>query len=170
MRPFAEWLLSVVRAWEAICGGRPVAGCEVERVLGHTIHALGVRPELLSIFRAVYEFIGKTYREKKVAWPSVKREAQQVIALAPFAFASLDRPAAAQVVATDACLSGMGVMTSQWSPGEVRSILAVKERSRFLSGCEAFRARAHALTDIQIDAFKCVVPYSENKFPHSTRQ
>ena len=163
VRPFRERLASVVHAWECICSGRPVAGYELERVLGHTIHVFGARPELFSIFRAVYEFIGKIYLQKAVAWPSVMREVRHCIALAPFACARLDRAAATQVVSTDASLTGMGVMSSRWSPEVVRSTLAVKERSRFLSGTEAFRARAHALSKTQVDAFKSVVDYSEKE-------
>ena len=54
-------------------------------------------------------------------------------------------------------------MASRWAPEVVRSTLAVKERSRFLSGVEAFRARAHALSKTQVDAFMSVVDYSEKE-------
>ena len=59
IEPFEERVASINAAWQAIARGEPVAGYEVARVLGHTVHAFCVRPELLSIFRAAYEFIAK---------------------------------------------------------------------------------------------------------------
>ena len=89
-------------------------------------------------------------------WTSVKREAWLAIQLSVFASASIDRPISEDVFSSDACLTGVAVMQTTFDRKTVEHCLTHRERSRYLCGVDASRARVRALNEEECDTLGVV--------------
>lgn len=83
-----------------------VSGRMIERVIGHCIHFFMVKRELLSIFRALYDFKAAHYEKRVKLWPSAAQECKWAAALLLMCRANLRLPWHRSVTASDASLTG----------------------------------------------------------------
>ena len=106
----------------------------VERLLGHAVHFATLRRELLSIFRALYDFVAKSYNRRQRLWKSAAKEARWAQHL--FKLCSVDIKKRWDTVATtsDASLSGVAVCRRELAQGVVQQHGRVRETWRYSSG------------------------------------
>ena len=120
-----------------------VSGRHIERVVGHCIHFCMLRRELLSVFRAVYDFKVVAYEKRQRLWKSAAHECLCMAALLDVCFADLRRPWSQEVTASDASLSGTAVCSSIWRVQDVQHVGRQRELWRFRASDGADRARDH---------------------------
>ena len=118
-----------------------VNGRMLERIIGHCIHFFMVRRELLSIFRAVYDFKSEHYYKRVTLWKSAAQECRWAAALLLMCHADLRRPWHSEVTASDASLSGTGVVSM--SKEQVCDLGSQRELWRYRAVDSASRAREH---------------------------
>ncbi|CAE8610344.1 unnamed protein product, partial [Polarella glacialis] len=80
VRPVAEKLQKVIRAFERMSHRPRVTGKAVEKLLGHAVHFM-MRRELLSIFRSLYDFVHSSYSKRQRLWASAAKEASWAASL-----------------------------------------------------------------------------------------
>ncbi|CAK0837444.1 unnamed protein product, partial [Prorocentrum cordatum] len=129
--------LSSARAWRLYAGlhalvrrGR-CTGREMRAVLGHLCFAFLLRRPCLSCIAASFAFAEAAGGEPKNLWPSVKRELLIAAAILPLVYADLGAGWLDQVVATDACDTGLGVCAAEWDSQDIRITGSYDERWRF---------------------------------------
>jgi integrase len=88
----------------------------MSRLVGHWSWAFLARRCAFSVFRAVYRFIEVAGRRKFDIWPSVVRELDIAIGLAPLLFSSIASPWFPKVLASDASGDGQGVVAADSTP------------------------------------------------------
>ena len=108
-----------------------ITGKAVEKLLGHAVHFMMLKRELLSCFRSLYDFVQAKYVSRTRLWQSTAREAAWASHLLLVCHANLRRPWDDQVTASDASLSGIAVCTRQAHAEEVARLARVKETWRF---------------------------------------
>ena len=129
--PVPERLQKVKLALDWL-GRRPwVSGKQVERLLGHCIHFMLLRRELLSIFRAMYDFVQKSYHYKSVLFSSAAREARWASSLLGLCSVDLKRTWSEKVTSSDASLSGIAVCTRELPREDVARLGAQREPWRY---------------------------------------
>jgi hypothetical protein len=69
----------------------------------------------LSIFSVVYSFIQRASKREFEIWPSVRKELINAILLAPLYFSSFTSQFSSKLIATDASLSGAGVVCTRFN-------------------------------------------------------
>lgn len=121
----------VISMLRCLAGGPRVSGKMVEKLIGHCVHFMMLRRELLSIFRSLYQFVQDCYLMRRRLWPSARAEARWAANLLSVAFADLRRPWDNNVFASDASLSGIGICTAVFSREEVAHLGRHKENWRF---------------------------------------
>ena len=113
-RPTWKKLSRFVAAGRWLCRpGLLTSGREVEVFLGHAIHVLGIRSELMCIPYAIYSFVRRHYWHRARLWPSVLKEVRWMVALVPLAFADMCRSWSPTIHAYDASLKGFGVVCAR---------------------------------------------------------
>jgi hypothetical protein len=90
-------------------------GLELLSLVSSWTWALLVRRPTLSVFAAVYRFVHMARGSVKL-WPSVRRELLCVIGLVPVLSTSWCLPFDSEVLASDASLTGFGVVAASVSP------------------------------------------------------
>ena len=120
-----------------------VSGKMIERIVGHCIHFCMLRGELLSIFRAVYDFKQVSYNKRTKLWSTAAQEFWCMAHLLDFCFADLRRPWSKVVTASDASLTGTAVCAANWNLQEVQQAGRQREVWRFRAVGSAGRAREH---------------------------
>ena len=108
-----------------------VTGKQVERLLGHCIHLMLLRRELLSIFRNLYDFVQSSYTTRQRLFASAAREAKWASHLLGLCTVDLRRDWSSIVTASDASLSGIAVCRSEWDMGDVVRTGGQKEPWRY---------------------------------------
>ena len=108
-----------------------VRGREVERLLGHCIHFMLLRRELLSIFRSLYDFIYSSYHKRQVLFAAAAKEARWASHLLGLCSCDLKRPWSQNVTASDASLSGIAVCKTEWPVMDVAQIGRQRESWRY---------------------------------------
>ena len=137
--PLKRDKLRLVLLW---LGSRPkVCGKSLERVIGHSIHLFMLRRELLSIFRAVYDFKVARYNSPVRLWESAAKECRWAAAMLLVCRSNLQQPWCGDVTASDACLSGTAVSMLHSQPGDCQKIGVCREMWRFKSKEPLHRAR-----------------------------
>ena len=68
-----------------------ITGAEVEVFIGHAIHILGLRTELMCLPSSCYAFIRRHYWHRTYLWPSVSKEVRHMVTLVPLSFADMCR-------------------------------------------------------------------------------
>lgn len=120
-----------------------VSGRMIERAIGHCIHFSMLRRELLSVFRAVYDFKVVHYEERVKLWSTAATEFAMMSALLDICYADLRRPWSQEITASDASLSGTGVCGTCWSHDDVAQVGRQRELWRFRAEDAASKARDH---------------------------
>ena len=128
-----------------------VSGKMIEKVIGHCIHFLTVKRELLAIFRAMYDFKTAHYESRVRLWPSAAQECKWAAALLLMCRANLRLPWHPAVTASDASLTGTGVVEARFDPKLVATVGSQKELWRYKASDSACRAREHVG---KLDPFK----------------
>ncbi|CAK9013540.1 unnamed protein product [Durusdinium trenchii] len=108
-----------------------VTGKQVERLIGHCVHFMLLRGELLSIFRAMYDFVQKSYLQKRPLFASAAREAKWASALLGLCSVDLRKDWCERITASDASLSGVAVCCRELPRDEVAAIGSQREPWRY---------------------------------------
>ncbi|CAK0838468.1 unnamed protein product, partial [Prorocentrum cordatum] len=137
----------LARTRQAVLGllkrGRASAGA-LSVLVGHCTWGMILRRDVLSIFNAVYRFMGAVGPHPGPLWPSVVRELSAAVALIPLWSASTRSRWYSRVYASDASPYGKGVCVKEVSPALSSEVGRVAERWRYRHG-DAVLARSHAL-------------------------
>ncbi|CAK0911449.1 unnamed protein product [Prorocentrum cordatum] len=137
----------LARTRQAVLGllkrGRASAGA-LSVLVGHCTWGMILRRDVLSIFNAVYRFMGAVGPHPGPLWPSVVRELSAAVALIPLWSASTRSRWYSRVHASDASPYGKGVCVKEVSPALSSEVGRVAERWRYRHG-DAVLARSRAL-------------------------
>ncbi|CAE8681315.1 unnamed protein product [Polarella glacialis] len=141
-----------------------MSGKQLEHVMGHCIHHMLLKRELLSLFRAFYDFISQCYDTPVKVWPSVAKEARWAASLLRLCHSNLRRPWDLLVTASDASLTGIAVTSTLWDHQDVVAVGAMNERWRYRGKHPSDKPRQSALglLDPLLDV-ESVIPGSD---PH----
>lgn len=110
LQPDPDALALLVRATRCVVSRGWASRALMERLVGKWTWAMLTRRPALSIFGRVYQYMCRRTRRPHRLWPSVARELQLAVDLAPFLFADLRAPVSDVVVAIDASMGGQGVV------------------------------------------------------------
>ena len=124
-----------------------VAGRDVERLLGHAVHIAMLRRELLSIFRALYDFVRHDYTGRTKLWATAAREARWAANLMKLCSADLTRQWDGEITCSDASLSGIAVCKRSLDAQTCESIGSVREVWRYKAADPSLRPREILLED-----------------------
>ncbi|CAK0874888.1 unnamed protein product [Prorocentrum cordatum] len=131
-RPTARKFWKVALALRTLGWGRQRrTGRQIARAVGHASAIMLLRPEMLSIFSAVYVFADRYFGQPARVWASVRRELRAAWALLPLAVADMSLPWSPAVASVDASLHGFGVTEKAWPPAEVGRVGRASERGRY---------------------------------------
>ena len=108
-----------------------VSGRLLEVVVGHATFAGLTNRALLSVFHTTYRYIRTHYDYPSSLWMSVKEELQAFRNLMIYLHADWTRPWNTYVTASDASLTGYGIVSSVWDSSEVSMVGRCLERGRF---------------------------------------
>ena len=142
-----------------------VSGKMIERAIGHCIHFCMLRRELLSVFRAIYDFKITHYSRRVKLWSTAAHECACMSSLLNVCFADLRRPWCNEVTASDASLSGTATCAAEWPPDEVRAAGRQRELWRFRAEGSATKARDHVRTVDPFNDLESVKPINQDCNP-----
>jgi hypothetical protein len=108
----------------ALLSQRFVSGDQLRVLMGRWTWACLVNRPSLSVFNSVYRYIEVADYRHFILWPSVRRELELVLGLAPLLFVDVTSQFHECVVATDASGQGQGVVASDVPSGVVNSVVA----------------------------------------------
>jgi hypothetical protein len=111
-------LISLISRTRLLLNAGTCTGNEMSIMIGHWCWYLLINRPLLSILNNCYKFIQvfKSYTHvKKALWSSVQRELALLCCLAPLLQMDLSTVVSNRVVATDASMTGYGVMSNRMS-------------------------------------------------------
>jgi hypothetical protein len=97
---------------------------DMRRIVGRWTWAMLVRRPSLAVFSSVYRFMECVRRVPWVLWPTVARELRTAIGLAPLLFTSLTDTWCSHVAATDASMTGQGVVVTRTTHSAMASVAA----------------------------------------------
>ena len=86
-----------------------VRGRDIEVVVGHLIHLIGIKSTVLSTLGATCVYIRRSYSYAQPLWQSVRTELHWLWSLLPLLFDELDKPWSPIAYSYDASLGGAGV-------------------------------------------------------------
>ena len=109
IQPNPNKIGKVIKALEWLAARPRVSGQVVEKIIGHCVHFMLLRRELLSVFRSLYDFKFSSYTKRTRLWASAAQEARNAAALLHICFADLRRPWDDTLTVSDASLSGYAV-------------------------------------------------------------
>lgn len=154
-----------------------VRGKSVQRLLGHAVHFLMLKRELLSVFRHLYDFVTHAQDKKCRLWQGAAVEARWMSCLLTLCAADLRKSFSPLVTASDASLSGIAVCKREARIEDVVQNGAYRESWRFKGKCPSSRPRSSALShgdpfeDPQTSANQKRIGYPVGKNPrHVIRQ
>ena len=131
VKPVPDKVGLVIAAFRWLARRPRVNGRAVEKLVGHAIHFMLVRREMLCCMRSLYDFIQRSYRARRRLWPSAAREAEWIANLLPVCHANLRRVWSEVPTASDASLSGIAVCSRHAGVEQVSEIGRCKEAWRF---------------------------------------
>ncbi|CAE7708857.1 AMY1.1 [Symbiodinium sp. CCMP2592] len=129
--PIPERLHRVVVCFQWLSRRPRVSAKAVQKLLGHAVHFMMVRRELLSTMRGLYDFVQRVGEGKHRLWSNAAREARWISNLLRVCSTDLTRPWSERVSASDASLSGIAVCLRSASLSQVSSIGKTRENWRF---------------------------------------
>lgn len=133
VQPIPRKLEQVRVAFEWLSRRPRVHSKVVEKLVGHAVHLMLIRRELLSLFRNLYDFVHRSSQEPCRLWRSAAREAGWVSVLLKLCSADLRTKWDPKITASDASLSGIAVCKKTVSCKQVSEIGSQKESWRFSS-------------------------------------
>ena len=143
--PIPERLDKVLAAFRWLARRPKISGQALERLMGHTIHLCLLRRELLSVFRALYDFMYSSYFRRQRLWASAAKEAKWCSCLLKLCTVDIRRPRSETITASDASLSGIAVCQRSLSEDLQRRGASLKETWRYKS-CVPCKPRESALS------------------------
>lgn len=146
--PIPEKVGKVISAFRWLSKRPRTTGKDVEKLIGHAVHFIMLRREMLSVLRALYDFVQSCYHRRCRLWKTAAGESRILANLLCICYADLRRPWSPLVTCSDASLSGIAVSSKQTDTQIVASIARHREGWRFKH--RDFRApREAALTEVQ---------------------
>ncbi|CAK9105668.1 unnamed protein product [Durusdinium trenchii] len=142
--PIPERLHRVQLAFKWLSRRPRVTGRAVQRLLGHAVHFMMLRRELLSIPHHLYAFVQQANGRCRL-WCSAAVEARWIGELLPLCATDLRKQTSALLTASDASLSGIAVCTRLADEQSVRTLGSYRERWRFKGRNPVNRPRQNAL-------------------------
>ena len=142
--PIPERLHRVQLAFKWLSRRPRVTGRAVQRLLGHAVHFMMLRRELLSIPHHLYAFVQQANGRCRL-WCSAAVEARWIGELLPLCATDLRKQTSALLTASDASLSGIAVCTRLADEQSVKTIGSYRERWRFKGRNPVNRPRQNAL-------------------------
>jgi hypothetical protein len=97
---------------------------DMRRIVGRWTWAMLIRRPSLAIFSSVYRYMECARRVPFAIWPTVHRELTAAVGLAPLLFTSLSDTWCPHVIATDASMTGQGVVITATSPAVMAAVAA----------------------------------------------
>ena len=165
--PIPDRLHRVQLAFKWLSRRPRVTGKAVQRLLGHAVHFMMLKRELLSIPRHLYAFVQQANGRCRL-WCSAAVEARWIGELLPLCATDLRKQTSALLSASDASLSGIAVCTRTLDEQTVRAIGSYRERWRFKGRNPANRPRQTALEGldpfVDVASVKPVGPVVEDPF------
>ena len=131
IQPVPHKLSKVQFAFRWLSKRPRVTGKLVQKLIGHAVHFMMVRRELLSLFRNLYDFAIKCEHVHCRLWRSACREARWVSVLLSLCSTDLRAPWCSSVTASDASLSGIAVCKRDSSIEDVSKMGSQREAWRF---------------------------------------
>jgi len=92
------------------------SGTELARLLGHWTWAIMLRRPALAVLQNAYIYVNRYKGRQHTLWPCVRHELDALIGLAPLLYANLAAPRLPLLPATDASMTGSGVVLSALPP------------------------------------------------------
>lgn len=103
------------------------SGLDMAVLLGHWTWALLVQRPALAIFNAIYRFVMVANYRRFSIWPTVRRELEVVVALAPLLQACIGASWYGKIVASDSSSIGLGVVAASADPVDLVHIIQSPE-------------------------------------------
>ena len=103
-----------------------------------------LRRPLLSLVRALYDFVIPVGERRDTLWASCEREVRWIRVLLPFAPCDLRMQWDDSLTISDARFSGVALCSLQSSQDQVAALGRVSERARYKHNDASGRAREHA--------------------------
>lgn len=110
--PIPKKLGLVIAAFRFLSKRPRIIGKGVEKLVGHAVHFMLLRRELLCCMRNLYDFIQFSYGRRSRLWSSAASEAGAISNLLGVCFADLRKPWSPEVTCSDASLSGIAVSST----------------------------------------------------------
>ena len=129
--PIPQKLGLVIAAFRFLATGPRINGKGVEKLIGHAVHFMLIRRELLCCMRSLYDFVQHSYWDRTRLWKSAVSEARVIASLLCICFANLKRPWCSEISCSDASLSGIAVCSRRVDPTTVKEIAQQRENWRF---------------------------------------
>lgn len=126
-----------------------VSGYELSSIVGKWTWAFLAKRGALSVFAAVYLFIGTLEDRSDKLWKSAQEELEVACQIAPLLFSQLDTPWSPNVYASDASSTGGGVV---WRPVDDSSLPALRCSTRFTNAYPPFDGAFESQRETLIDA------------------
>ena len=119
------------RAVEFVLRRDRISGEELEVLVGHFTFIFLLRRPCLSIFKSVYEYMHRHYKQKRRPWKSVRQELAHASALLLFTFSDFRRPWHTSVTCSDSTLNGYAIHCAVWPQQDVELAGTQCDRWRF---------------------------------------
>jgi hypothetical protein len=126
VHPTKLWAL--IKETEGLIQTGTATGLQLHRIVGKWSHAILVRRPVFSVLDSTFSFIQRAGNRKFNLWQSVVRELRVLCDLAPLLVCSLASDICSTVVATDASLTGLGVVALQAEWDQVVDAMAAPSR------------------------------------------
>jgi hypothetical protein len=104
--------MAIIVATHQLLARKLVSGRELSAVVGAWTWPMLLRRPTLAAFKHVYTFAQRYQNTHQVLWPCVRRELLVVMALAPLLRCDLRRQSWSNLLATDASMTGSGVVAT----------------------------------------------------------
>ena len=133
VQPIPEKLRKVQLCFDWLARRPFVSGKAIEKILGHGVHFMLIRREILSLFRNLYDFAQRHRNGAGRLWRSAARESKWASILLRLCVTDLRRSWDSTVTASDASLSGIAICSREADQPTIHRLGSQKEGWRFCS-------------------------------------
>jgi hypothetical protein len=135
-----------------------ISGSDLQRIVGRWTWAALVRRPSLSIFNSVYAF-GQRFGDWIMPlWASCRRELNMMMGIAPLLFGSLSLPYCPWMVATDASMTGIGVVSTP-IPATTQLDISSRKHSDILTQRSLYRNNKDHEDSLQNQYIRSPLPH-----------
>ena len=145
VQPIPEKLRKVQLGFDWLARRPYVSGKAIEKILGHGVHFMLIRREILSLFRNLYDFAQRHRNGAGRLWRCAAREAKWASVLLRLCVTDLRRSWDSTVTASDASLSGIAVCSREADQQTIQKLGSQKEGWRFCSYNPSSRPRENTV-------------------------